>query len=78
MATVVYGPRAGRAICAITETIGPQRCSIVSNAWHCVSISWACGCVPMFASPPNRQLVKTMSPRVPAVIAARARSIGSA
>ena len=67
MATVVYGPWVLFVIWAITETIGPQRCSSMSKPWHWVSISCACGWVPKFGSPPKRQAANTISPSWPAL-----------
>ena len=65
-------------IWAVTEAMGPTRCSSMSRPWHCVSIRFACGWVPKLGSPPKRQVAKTISPRRPSSIAALARWTASA
>ncbi len=65
-------------ISALTVAIGPQRCSSMSNPWHCVSIRFACACSLDPGSPPKRQLANTSSPSVPCAIASAAIRTGRA
>ena len=68
----------GSCIWALTEAIGPQRCSSMSKPWHWVSIrlAWRWPLVP--GSPPKRHVANEMGPSAPDAIASRAICTGRA
>ena len=63
---------------ALTEAIGPHRCSSMSKPWHCVSMRLAWGWVLVPISPPKRHVANVMAPSWPAAMASWAIRTGRA